>query len=192
MSALDAITNELTTLEREDERVLSWRHASLLAAGYDHRDALKVALRPDIDLHLAVGLRRHGCHRRPQLASSSRGRHPGSLSVRDQSQKREACARRPYVEIEGGRAFFLQIDHFSGPASGQSGHLKKARARATDWPGNASGTLAATPNKAAGLVAVTNEIDQDEGGKELESISSRASSAGKSKDVVPANRRIRL
>ena len=34
---------------------------SLLAAGYDQRHALKLALRPDVDLHLAVGLGRAGC-----------------------------------------------------------------------------------------------------------------------------------
>jgi hypothetical protein len=61
MPAIDAITNELTGLETEEERVFSWRHASLLAAGYDHRLAFKLALRPDIDLHLAVRLRQHGC-----------------------------------------------------------------------------------------------------------------------------------
>jgi hypothetical protein len=61
MPAIDAITNELSGLETEEERVFSWRHASLLAAGYDHRLAFKLALRPDIDLHLAVHLRRNAC-----------------------------------------------------------------------------------------------------------------------------------
>jgi hypothetical protein len=61
MAAVDAITNEPTGLETEDERVFSWRHASLLDAGYDHRLAFKLALRPDIDLHLAVRLRRNAC-----------------------------------------------------------------------------------------------------------------------------------
>jgi hypothetical protein len=61
MSAIDAINNESTTLESEDERVFSWRHASLLAAGYDGRLAFKLALRRDVDLHVALGLRRDGC-----------------------------------------------------------------------------------------------------------------------------------
>jgi hypothetical protein len=61
MSALDSITHELAALETEEERIFSWRHASLLAAGYDHRLALKVALRTDVDLHLALRLIRAGC-----------------------------------------------------------------------------------------------------------------------------------
>jgi hypothetical protein len=61
MAAINEITNELTSLETEDERVFSWRHASLLAAGFDHRLAFKLALRPDVDLHLAVRLLREGC-----------------------------------------------------------------------------------------------------------------------------------
>jgi hypothetical protein len=61
MSALDSITHELAALETEEERVFSWRHASLLAAGYDHRLALKLALRPDVDLHQALRLIRTGC-----------------------------------------------------------------------------------------------------------------------------------
>ena len=59
--ALDTITHELDALQTEEERVFSWRHASLLAAGYDVRHALKLALLPDVDLHLAVRLRRDGC-----------------------------------------------------------------------------------------------------------------------------------
>jgi hypothetical protein len=61
MAAINEITNELISLESEDERVFSWRHASLLAAGFDHRLAFKLALRPDVDLHLAVRLLREGC-----------------------------------------------------------------------------------------------------------------------------------
>ena len=61
MSAIDSITDELAGLETEEERVFSWRHASLLAAGYEHRLAFKLALRPEVDLHLAVRLRRDGC-----------------------------------------------------------------------------------------------------------------------------------
>jgi hypothetical protein len=61
MDAINEITNELASVETEGERVFSWRHASLLAAGFDHRLAFKLALRPDVDLHLAVRLLRDGC-----------------------------------------------------------------------------------------------------------------------------------
>jgi hypothetical protein len=61
MSALDSITHELAALATEEERIFSWRHASLLAAGYDHRLALKLALRTDVDLHVALRLTRDGC-----------------------------------------------------------------------------------------------------------------------------------
>lgn len=61
MAALDTIAGELGALETEQERVLSWRRSSLLAAGYDLRLAFKLALRPEVDLHLAVHLRRLGC-----------------------------------------------------------------------------------------------------------------------------------
>ncbi|MGH3021242.1 MAG: hypothetical protein ACRDNR_13975 [Gaiellaceae bacterium] len=61
MQAIDAITEELAGLETEEERVFSWRHASVMAAGYDGRLAFKLALRGDVDLHLAVRLRQNGC-----------------------------------------------------------------------------------------------------------------------------------
>ncbi|MGH3020665.1 MAG: hypothetical protein ACRDNR_10965 [Gaiellaceae bacterium] len=61
MSAINSITDELAGLATEEERVFSWRHASLLAAGYEHRLAFKLALRPEVDLHLAVRLRQAGC-----------------------------------------------------------------------------------------------------------------------------------
>ena len=67
MSAIDSITDELAGLATEEERVFSWRHASLLAAGYEHRLAFKLALRPEVDLHLAVRLRQKGCP--PDLAA---------------------------------------------------------------------------------------------------------------------------
>jgi hypothetical protein len=67
MSAIDSITDELAGLETEEERIFSWRHASLLAAGYEHRLAFKLALRAEVDLHLAVRLRRAGCP--PDLAA---------------------------------------------------------------------------------------------------------------------------
>ena len=61
MAAIDSISSELDGLETEEERVFSWRHANLLAAGYDHRLAFKLALQPEVDLHLAIRLRRTGC-----------------------------------------------------------------------------------------------------------------------------------
>lgn len=61
MAALDTITHELDALQTEEERVFSWRRESLLAAGYDSRHALKLALHPEVDLHLAVRLGRAGC-----------------------------------------------------------------------------------------------------------------------------------
>lgn len=61
MAALDTITHELDALETEEERVFSWRQESLLAAGYDLKYALKLALRTEVDLHLAVRLGRAGC-----------------------------------------------------------------------------------------------------------------------------------
>jgi hypothetical protein len=61
LAAIDTISRELAALETEEERVFSWRHASLLAAGYDHRLALKLALSKDVDLHLAVHLGRSDC-----------------------------------------------------------------------------------------------------------------------------------
>ena len=67
MSAIESITDELAGLATEEERVFSWRHASLLAAGYEHRLAFKLALRPEVDLHLAVRLPEAGCP--PDLAA---------------------------------------------------------------------------------------------------------------------------
>jgi hypothetical protein len=61
MAALDTIAHELSALETEEERVFAWRRSSLLAAGYDQRLSLKLALRGDVDLHRAVELGRAGC-----------------------------------------------------------------------------------------------------------------------------------
>ena len=61
MAALDTIAHELDALQTEEERVLEWRRESLLTAGFDQRLSLKLALRPDVDLHLAVRLGRAGC-----------------------------------------------------------------------------------------------------------------------------------
>ncbi len=47
--------------ERELERVEEWRAEALKRAGYDRRAANTVAMRHDVDLHLAVDLLRRGC-----------------------------------------------------------------------------------------------------------------------------------
>jgi hypothetical protein len=61
MGRIETIEQELDALETESERVFSWRHATLAAAGWNHRLAFKLALRRDVDLHLAVRLIRAGC-----------------------------------------------------------------------------------------------------------------------------------
>jgi hypothetical protein len=42
-------------------RVVSWRVARLVGAGYGQNDALALALDPRVDLHVAIGLLRDGC-----------------------------------------------------------------------------------------------------------------------------------
>jgi hypothetical protein len=61
MATMNTIAQELASLETEGERVFSWRHAALLTAGYETRIAFKLALRPEVDLHRAITLRRVGC-----------------------------------------------------------------------------------------------------------------------------------
>ena len=57
-----------TTLEQdtEAERVVDWRRAELLRAGYDVGVASRIAERADVDLHVAVDLMRRGCA--PEIA----------------------------------------------------------------------------------------------------------------------------
>jgi len=43
------------------ERVELWRAEELVRAGFDPSDAIALAARHDIDLHLAVELVRRGC-----------------------------------------------------------------------------------------------------------------------------------
>ena len=43
------------------ERVESWRAEELIRAGYNPSDAVALAARHDIDLHLAVELLTQGC-----------------------------------------------------------------------------------------------------------------------------------
>jgi hypothetical protein len=47
--------------ETEQERVEHWRAEELVRAGFDPSDAIALAARHDIDLHLAVELVRQGC-----------------------------------------------------------------------------------------------------------------------------------
>lgn len=47
--------------ETEAEQVLRWRLAELERSGYAWDDALMLAVRPEIDLHLATELLRKGC-----------------------------------------------------------------------------------------------------------------------------------
>lgn len=47
--------------DTELERVEHWRAEELVRAGFDPSDAIALASRHDIDLHLAVELVRRGC-----------------------------------------------------------------------------------------------------------------------------------
>ncbi len=47
--------------ETEVERIERWRADELERAGYDCRAAAKLAIRHDVDLHLAVELIQRGC-----------------------------------------------------------------------------------------------------------------------------------
>jgi hypothetical protein len=47
--------------ETEQDRVEHWRAEELVRAGFDPSDAIALAARHDIDLHLAVELVRQGC-----------------------------------------------------------------------------------------------------------------------------------
>jgi hypothetical protein len=60
MAAIE-VEHAAREVETEQERVLSWRIAELKRAGYEERLAHKLALRRDVDLHVAVGLIRRGC-----------------------------------------------------------------------------------------------------------------------------------
>ena len=47
--------------EDEAERVIRWRFDELIRAGYESDEALKVAVRVEVDLHIATELVRRGC-----------------------------------------------------------------------------------------------------------------------------------
>ena len=60
-------TSELEiTEDTEADRVMRWRVEELHRAGYGQREAVKLAMRIDVDLHLAVDLLSNGCP--PQTA----------------------------------------------------------------------------------------------------------------------------
>ena len=54
-------TVEFEHRESDEERVIGWREQELLRAGYEGSTALELALRSDVDLHLAIDLVRGGC-----------------------------------------------------------------------------------------------------------------------------------
>jgi hypothetical protein len=47
--------------ETEQERVARWRTEALEKAGYTPEAAAELAVRPDVDLHRAIGLIESGC-----------------------------------------------------------------------------------------------------------------------------------
>jgi hypothetical protein len=61
-----ASTELQTLIETEAERIERWRAEELERAGYEPRSAAKIAVRADIDLHLARDLLARGCP--PDLA----------------------------------------------------------------------------------------------------------------------------
>lgn len=55
-------TSELELVEdTEADRVMRWRVEELQRAGYGQREAVKIAMRADVDLHLAIELLEKGC-----------------------------------------------------------------------------------------------------------------------------------
>ena len=59
IAELDALEEELTLTE--EERVILWRVSVLERAGYDDESSTALALRRDVDLHVAVEIVSHGC-----------------------------------------------------------------------------------------------------------------------------------
>ena len=47
--------------DTEEERIIRWRMEALLKAGYDWSASMLLAVRSDIDLHLARSLVARGC-----------------------------------------------------------------------------------------------------------------------------------
>ena len=57
---------ELPGENGEESKVVRWRRAELMRAGYDEKAARELARRSDVDLHRAIDLVRAGCP--PKLA----------------------------------------------------------------------------------------------------------------------------
>ncbi len=53
--------------EMEPDRVVHWRVQELRRAGYAEREAAKLAMRSDIDLHFAADLLTQGCSSKTAL-----------------------------------------------------------------------------------------------------------------------------
>jgi hypothetical protein len=56
-----ATAAHISARERAADEIVRWRAAELLRAGYTERLALLLALRTDVDLHLARRLLAKGC-----------------------------------------------------------------------------------------------------------------------------------
>lgn len=52
---------QATGVATEERSVVAWRFESLVRAGFAERDALDLAMRREVDLHLAVELLARGC-----------------------------------------------------------------------------------------------------------------------------------
>jgi hypothetical protein len=50
-----------TDNRREERSVLGWRYEELVRAGYAEREAMLLADRVDVDLHVAIALLASGC-----------------------------------------------------------------------------------------------------------------------------------
>ena len=61
MSDSESLVSASIDHATEVDEVVDWRVAVLRQAGYEHDQALMLALRVDIDLHLAVDLVERGC-----------------------------------------------------------------------------------------------------------------------------------
>jgi hypothetical protein len=59
-------STELHQSETESQKVARWRAEALEKVGYDPASALELAVRPEVDLHRAIGLVEQGCP--PELA----------------------------------------------------------------------------------------------------------------------------
>ena len=56
-----AKTDQAVLERSERDQVVEWRLEELLAAGYEHEDALELADALEVDLHRALELPRDGC-----------------------------------------------------------------------------------------------------------------------------------